>query len=273
MSFLTLRSGELSWLTSSLLSGASGITHGFSTRCGGVSVSPWDTLNLGVGRGDDPSAVEENYRRFCNAVHTDITRTVLSKQVHEDTVRIITNADAGKGLFRKRDYTADALITGEPGLALTVFSADCGILLLHDPVTGCIGACHAGWRGCALGIVEKTVGELHRVFGAKPENLLAAVGPAIGPCCFETDRDVPEAMLAALGGDAEPFLHASGGGKWHVDLPGLNVLWLRRAGVPAQQIDLCTLCTACHPELFWSHRKMGAARGAQIAMIALSSHL
>jgi YfiH family protein len=149
-----------------------------------------------------------------------------------------------------------------------VFSADCGILLLHDPVTGCAGAVHAGWRGCAAGIVEKTAAELGRVFGAKPENLLAAVGPCIGQCCFETGGDVPEAMTAALGDAAAPYLER-GGAKWHVDLAGLNRLWLLRAGLVPEHIDLCGLCTACRRDWFWSHRKMGQARGAQVAVIVL----
>ena len=126
-------------------------------------------------------------------------------------MRLCTAADAGKGLIRDRDYDADALITAEQGLPLVVFSADCGILLLHDPDAGCVGAVHAGWRGCAAGIVEKTVREMVRLLGARPERILAAVGPCIGKCCFETDGDVPEAMRAsALGPEAEPYLERRG---------------------------------------------------------------
>jgi YfiH family protein len=269
MSFITHQEGALTFLTSPLLSGCPAVSHGFSTRTGGVSAAPWDTLNLGVGRGDDLSAVQENYRRFCGCIGTDSRRAVLSKQIHETTVRTVTAADAGKGLYADRDYTADALITNEPNLPLTVFSADCGILLLYDPQAGCIGAVHAGWRGCAAGIVEKTVAELVRVYGASPERLLAAIGPCIGACCFETDGDVPAAMRAALGAAAEPYFTLRGA-KYHVDLAGLNRAWLIRAGLIAEHISVCGLCTACHPELFWSHRKMGNARGAQIAMIALN---
>ena len=181
MSFQTHEENNLVFLTSPLLSG---VRHGFSTRLGGVSPAPWDSLNLGPGRGDTPENVAENYRRFFACLGADENRAVLSKQVHEAGVRTVTAADAGKGLLRPRDYEADALITQERDLPLVVFSADCGILLLHDPVTGCVGAIHAGWRGCAAGIVEKTVQELGRVFGAKPKDLLAAVGPCLGQCCF-----------------------------------------------------------------------------------------
>ena len=265
MSFISHQQNDLLWLTSSLLDG---VRHGFSTRKGGVSVPPWDSLNLGVGRGDDPAAVAENYRRFCGVLEVDHRRTVLSKQIHETTVRRCTAADAGKGLSLPRDYTADALITDEKDLPLAVFSADCGIILLYDPVHPAIGAIHAGWRGCAGGIVEKTVRELERTYGSRPADLLAAVGPCIGQCCFETDGDVPAAMTAALGEAAAPYLEQRGA-KWHVDLAGLNRQWLLKAGVLPEHIDVCGLCTACRPDLFWSHRKMGNARGAQTAMISL----
>lgn len=270
MSLITHEQEGLLYLTSAVLDGCPHVIHGFSTRRGGVSAPPFDTLNLGVGRGDDTDAVRENYRRFCACIGADPRRAVLSKQVHETTVRVCTAADAGKGLYTQRDYTADALVTDVPELPLVVFSADCGILLFHDPVTGCVGACHAGWRGCAAGIVEKTVHELERVYGARPENLRCAIGASIGPCCFETDADVPAAMTAALGRDAEPYLTRSGE-KWHVDLTGLNRQWLLRSGVAPEHIDVCGLCTACRPDLFWSHRKMGNARGGQIAMIARKS--
>ena len=266
MSFVNHEQNGLFWLTSPLLDG---VRHGFSTRRGGVSPAPWDTLNLRFGCGDTPEHVAENYRRLLGAVEMDPARAVLSLQVHRDDVRLCTSADAGKGLMRERDYEADALITGEKGLPLVVFSADCGTVLLHDPAAGCVGAVHAGWRGCAAGIVEKTVREMARLLGARPERILAALGPCIGKCCFETDSDVPEAMASsALGAEAEPYLERRGA-KYHVDLAGLNRQWLLRAGVLPEHIEVCDLCTACRPDLFWSHRKMGEARGVQAAMICL----
>jgi YfiH family protein len=269
MSFTIHEENNLVFLTSPLLDSCPDVAHGFSTRRGGVSPAPWNTLNLGPGRGDEENNVLENYRRFCEHTHMNLHRSVLSVQVHQDTVKTVTDADAGKGLFFQRDYTADSLITNARDLPLVVFSADCGILLFHDPVQGCVGTCHAGWKGCAMGVASKTVRELCRVYGSRPEDIRAAIGPCIGPCCFETDDDVPDAMRQALGHDAEPYLehHHT---KWHVDLAGLNRQWLLRAGVLPEHIDVCGLCTACRPDLFWSYRKMGNARGAQIAMISLS---
>ena len=262
--FHTNTKNGLTILTADTLSG---VCHGFSTRPGGVSPAPWDSLNLGVGRGDEIARVQENYRRFCAALGTDVNRVVLSKQIHEDVVRHVTEADAGKGLWRDRDYpSVDGMVTDVLHLPLVVFSADCGTILLYDPVQEAIGAVHAGWRGVASGLAAKTVRRMQEAFGTEPGDLLAATGPSIGACCFETDDDVPEAMRRALGAAAEPYM-VRRGEKWHIDLKGINALWLRQAGV--QHIDVCPDCTGCHPERWWSHRKMGDRRGAQAALIAL----
>ena len=269
MAFLTLQKDTLVWLASETLDRFPGIRHGFSTRQGGVSPAPWNSLNLALGRGDGMDAVRENYRRFCGALGVDPTHTVLPQQTHSTNIRRVTAADAGKGAWRERDYQeVDALITDERGLALTVFSADCGIILLYDPIHHAVGALHAGWRGCANGMPKKTVAAMQSAFGTDPAQLWAAIGPCIGQCCFETDADVPEAMLASLGEDAKPYIQHRGI-KFHVDLAGLNRQWLLQAGLLPERIDTCELCTACHSELFWSHRKMGKQRGAQVAMIAL----
>ena len=244
-----------------------GVAHGFSTRLGGVSPAPWDSLNLGVGPGDTMENVQENYRRFCAVLGMDDRRAVLSKQIHEDVVRHVTAEDAGKGLYCDRDYSSvDGMVTDVPHLPLVVFSADCNVILLYDPVGRAIGACHAGWRGTALGIAKKTAQEMVQLFGCEARNIRAAIGPAIGQCCFETDEDVPTALREALGEEVAPYITWNGT-KYHIDLKAVNALWLRKAGV--ERIDICDHCTACRPDLYWSHRKMGNARGAQIAMIAL----
>ena len=257
---------DLVYLASDVLEN-SAVVHGFSTRKGGVSPTPWDSLNLDDRRGDDLANVQENFRRLCTALDTDVQRAVLSRQVHRSDVRRVTAVDCGKGLWQPQDYdSADALVTDVPGIPLIVFSADCNVLLLHDPVRRVIGAAHAGWRGTAAGIAAETVRVMAEDYGCDPADLRAAIGPAIGPCCFETDGDVPEALRAALGVAVEPFM-AWNGSKWHIDLKAVNALWLRREGVT--RIDICDHCTACRPDLYWSHRKMGLRRGEQAALIAL----
>ncbi len=244
------------------------IAHGFSTRLGGVSPAPWDSLNLDDRRGDAPENVHENFHRLCAALGADVRRAVLSRQVHRDDVRCVTAADCGKGLWMPRDYdSADALITDEPNIPLIVFSADCNVLLLHDPVRRAIGAAHAGWRGTALGIAAKTVQAMVNAYGCDPANIRAAIGPAIGQCCFETDGDVPEALRKALGAAVEPFIDWNGR-KYHIDLKAVNALWLQSLGVT--KIDICPDCTYCLGDLYWSHRRTGLRRGEQAAVISLT---
>lgn len=245
-----------------------GVRHAFSTRRGGVSAPPWDSLNIGLSMGDRAEDVAENHRRLLRCIGLAPHQAVCSRQVHGAQVRRCTQADAGCGLLRQRDFQADALITCLPGLALTVFSADCGTVLLYDPAAGAVGAIHAGWRGCAAGVVHETVRAMQASYGTQPGDLWAALGPCIGRCCFETEGDVPAAMTAALGPEAEPFLLRRGA-KWQVDLAGLNGLWLRKCGLLPQRIQTAQVCTACHPEQFWSHRRMGRQRGLQGAVIAL----
>ena len=126
----------------------------------------------------------------------------------------------------------DGLITDERGVTLTIFTADCTPILFYDPIRQAVGAAHAGWRGTAAGIAARTVTAMVQEFGCHPDHIRAAIGPCIGPCCFETDEDVPAAMVAALGSEAEHAISGHGP-KYHVDLKELNRIWLRRAGRPA----------------------------------------
>ncbi len=260
MSLITKRQGSLEYLA------AAGIAapHAFTTRHGGVSTGHLTSLNLGANRGDRMENVEENYRRVASALGFSLEKAVLAHQIHTDIVRVVTETDCA-GSLSHRDYPqCDALVTNTPGLALVVFTADCTPVLLYDPVTGAVGAAHAGWRGTAAGIVKKTVETMVDAFGAESANIRAAIGPNIGFCCFETDADVPEAMIAALGEDAKPFIRPEGE-KFRVDLKGINALWLRRSGVT--QIEIATECTACAPERFWSHRVTRGERGSQVGII------
>ncbi len=248
---------------------AAGIPHGFSTRLGGVSPGIFQSLNLGHTRGDDPHAVLENYRRFCRATGTDVQNLVFTKQVHRDDIHIVTLQDAGKGLYRPRGWEVDGLVTDVPGVPLVVFSADCIPVLLYDPVTRCVGACHCGWRGTALGLAKKTAETMCRVYGAQPQSLLAAIGPGISRCCFETHRDVPDAMTAALGQQAMDAITPISDTKYLVDCKAINRTWLQNAGLLPQNIEVSDQCTCCQPDRFWSHRRVGQQRGSLAAVIQL----
>jgi hypothetical protein len=262
MSFHELRKNQL------LCYGSDNLTspHGFTTRLGGVSTGYLRSMNLGVRRGDTLENVQKNYEILGDALGFDPKKIVCAVQVHKDDIRTATQADWGKGLYSRTDYEADGLITNVPGTVLQVYSADCGTLLYEDRRTGAVGACHAGWRGTALGIAEKTARAMMDRFGSRPEDLYVALGPCIGRCCFETDRDVPEAMRAALGPEAEAAIDQAGE-KFHVDLKAINTIFLQKAGIPLDHIDVSPLCTACDPETFWSHRRHGDQRGSLGALI------
>ena len=239
------------------------VPHGFTTRLGGVSQGHLASLNLGSHRGDDPANVQENYARLTRAMGSRPEKLVLTWQIHSDIVRQVTAADAA-GIDHRSYPQCDALITNDPGTALLVFTADCTPILLWDPVTGAVGAIHAGWRGTAQDIAGKTLAAMVEAYGCKPENVRAAIGPNIGACCFETDRDVPAAMEALLGEAALPHISCRGE-KFLVDLKQINALLLQRRGVT--QVEVATQCTYCDPTRFWSHRRTGDQRGSQGAII------
>ncbi|MBO5867560.1 MAG: peptidoglycan editing factor PgeF [Oscillospiraceae bacterium] len=260
MSIIAKIQGDLECLAAENIS----VPHAFTTRVGGVSQGYLSSLNLGMHRGDDPKNVAENYRLLAEAVGFDAKKLVLANQTHSDIVRVVGEQDC-LGSLSHRDYPeCDGLVTNTAGVALMVFSADCTPVLLHDPVTGAVGAVHAGWRGTASGIAKVAVETMVSAFGCKPENIQAAIGPNIGRCCFETDSDVPEAMVSALGEAANTYIYPKGN-KFHLDLKLLNALWLRRCGL--HHITISKHCTACSPELFWSHRVTKGERGSQGAII------
>lgn len=239
-------------------------THCFTTRFGGVSSGYLASMNIGTHRGDTPENVLENYRILAAALGFETEKLVLTKQTHTDRVVRVDRQHHGIGLSRPEFDPCDALITNDPGTGLVVFTADCTPVLLCDPVTGAVGAAHAGWRGTAAQIAGKTAQAMIDAYGCKPENLRAAIGPNIAQCCFQTDRDVPDAMLEAYGQAAEAFILARNS-KYYVNLKELNALALRQVGV--EQIEISPCCTACRPDRFWSHRKVGNLRGSQGAII------
>lgn len=249
-----------------------GVGHAFSTRLGGVSTGRLTSLNLAAVRGDDPQNVGENFRRLCAAAGCDHLALVKNHQVHGDVVRSVTGDDIMPGPDAPGLFPADALVTDQVGTCLTIFSADCIPVLLYDPVARVVAAAHAGWRGTALGIAANTVGAMVDRYGCQPRHILAAIGPGISPCCFETHGDVPDGLRQGLGADAAPFIAPlPGGEKFRVDLKGANRQWLLRCGLLPAHIALCPACTACSLDTFWSHRTQGEARGTMAAVIQLTN--
>ena len=260
MALQTHHQGQLEYLAAEHISAP----HCFTTRFGGVSQGTLSSLNIGIHRGDRWENVLKNYEILGSALGFDTKKLVLSHQTHTDTVLRVGSAQAGAGLYAPELPECDGLITNEPGIALAVFTADCTPILLHDPVTGAVGAVHAGWRGTAAAIAAKAVQAMTREFGSKPEDIRAAIGPNIGFCCFQTDEDVPNAMVSAFGDEVRPFIRKEGQ-KYYVNLKEINALALSRVGVC--QVEISTDCTVCQSHRFWSHRVTHGERGSQGAII------
>ena len=259
MSVITKKQGKLEYLT------AEGITasHCFTTRFGGVSEGILSSMNIAIKEEERPENVRQNISILADTLDFQLENLVCTRQTHSDIVRVVTKADH-ISIFH-RDYPeCDGIVTNDPGTALMIYTADCTPLLFHDPVTGAVGAAHAGWRGTAKAIGARVVEAMVENFGSRPEDIRAAIGPNVGFCHFETDADVPEAMIEAFGDEVNAYIEKKGE-KYYLDLKAINALVLRRAGV--KHIEISDACTMCQSDRFWSHRVTKGVRGSQGAVI------
>lgn len=249
-----------------------GIRHGFSTRIGGVSSGCYATMNLGFNRGDSDENVTENYRRICASIGIVPDDLVFTDQVHKTNVRLAHSADKGKGYNRKRDYSEiDGHITDEENLPLLVFSADCVPLYFVDPVKRAIGLSHSGWKGTADKIGAVTVNRMNAEFGSDRKDIVAVIGPSIGPECYEVGEEVKNRFQESYDPEQieELFVPSGSEGKWYLNLWEANRQTLLRAGLPDENIIISGVCSALSPELLFSHRKYGAKRGSMAAFLSL----
>ncbi len=243
-------------------------THCFTTRWGGVSTGHLESLNMGENRGDDEENVRENYRRVLEALELPEQELCFTKQVHGNTVRIVSDADR-RELFTPIEYEADGLVTNVRGLPLICFTADCVPVLLCDPEAGVVGAIHCGWRSTVADILGQAMKKMIEL-GAIPSCVCAAIGPAIDMCCYETGPEVPEAIEKLLGSDAEGcFFPLADTGKFMVDLKESNRKRLIQLGVEPENISVSDECTSCNSDRYWSFRQAGSERGSQAAIIVV----
>ncbi|WP_195986223.1 peptidoglycan editing factor PgeF [Clostridium sp. D33t1_170424_F3] len=246
------------------------INHAFSTRVGGVSQAEFSSMNLSFGRGDTDENVLENYRLFCNAAGFDFNSLTASAQDHHTVVRRVTKEDRGVGIYKPKDRTSvDGLLTNEPGVTLVTYYADCVPLYFLDPVRRAVGLAHAGWRGTVAGMGKRMVEAMREEFGSDPRDLIAAVGPSIGPCCYEVDGPVADAFAAHPEWQPETLLKACGAGKYMLDLWEANRRILCGAGILPEHITVAELCTRCHADWLYSHRASGGERGGLAAFLCL----
>jgi YfiH family protein len=237
------------------------VFHGVFTRLGGVSNSPYDSLNVGHFIGDDREAVEANHELICQALGISRQDIATAQQIHGDQVAPVGLDDRGRVL-----PATDALVTDDPGVVLMLRFADCLPILLYDPVRRAIGLIHAGWRGTIAGIAAKTVSAMMEAYGSRPADIVVGFGPCIGPCCYEVGSEVIEPLKAKFNHWQE-LLHPQGDGSLHFNLWEANRRQLAELGV--KEIEMMPLCTACHTEEFFSYRAEGGHTGCFAVVLGM----
>ncbi|MDT8316956.1 MAG: peptidoglycan editing factor PgeF [bacterium] len=273
---------SLQFFRSPLLANAGGLIHAFTTCTGGVSPPPYNSLNLSSKTGDSDENVSENLRIL--TAELGIERAPLfMDQVHGDNILIIDDLNPKDSMaVSALASSADAAITSCEGVPLVVITADCLPILLYDAARSVAAVVHAGWKGTSLNIAGKTVAAMTKRFGCKPADIIAAMGPFIGPCCYEVDERVVssfESFIKArpdvwskVFSPSEALSAAEKAGRWMFDLAGANLLQLNTAGIPYSNVSLSPYCTCCSDGLFYSHRRDGEKTGRQGAILMINKN-
>ncbi len=243
------------------------VTHGFTRRAGGVSVPPFDSLNLGLHVGDVPDAVRENRARVAGWFGSGLERMVCAEQVHGGRVAVVESADAGRGaaVLAEAIPGVDALVTKSDRVLLALFFADCVPVFFADERRGVVAVAHAGWRGLVAGVLENTLATMDTRFGSVPGEMQVAVGPCIGRERFEVGDEVAAHFSDFLVAPDSP------GGKPRVDLAAAAARRLIGAGIAPQNLYVSGECTASEPGRYFSHRRDGGRTGRMGGFIALRS--
>ena len=240
-----------------------GLVHGFYGRRGGVSGGAFAELNLSFRVGDAPEAVEQNWRRV-QAATDGTVRFVTMRQVHGTDVAVV-------GPETLEMPVADALVTASPGLALSGLTADCVPMLLVAPPSKGVAAVHAGWRGTLAGVPQRVLAALQEKFAVQPQGIYAALGPAVGGCCYEIEASIADALEARWGVMPDAVRRddraAKKPAKAHLDLRRVNAAILARAGVPPDQIVSVGPCTCCNRTEYFSYRATNGTTGRQLSFI------
>ncbi len=246
------------------------LVQAVSGRLGGASRGHLSSLNLSLVVHDERETVLANRQRLAEALGIPHERLLKSRQVHGSDCLVVGRGEIENGLTGLTDspLIADGMLTAERELFLFMTFADCVPVLLHDPVRGVVGLVHAGWKGTAAGIVRRAVLLAQEAFGCRPGDILAGIGPSIGPCCYEVGPDVASAVQRALPAHAEVSREVAGG-SIHLDLWRANACQLEEVGVPAANVEIAGLCSACRTDLFFSHRKERGKTGRMGAVIGL----
>lgn len=260
------KAGKIHYLEPRILAATGAAVQGFTTRHEGVSRPPYNSLNLGSNTFDSPHNVQGNRSLLARAFGARAERLVTVTQVHGTDLLVLDSPNPDFAHFHKLE--CDGLVTNQPGVMIGICVADCVPLLLLDPVKRVAAALHAGWKGTAGGIAGKGVEALCDMFASRPADILAAIGPGIGPCCYEVDAPVMEAFRKS-GVGWELFARETGKGKWGLDLAAANKHQLLAAGIPESNIETTHYCVSCEHDLFFSYRRDGGDTGRQMGFIML----
>lgn len=247
------------------------LSAGFTTRKGGVSSSPWSSLNCGLHVGDTDADVIVNRRLTVEALGFPLEAWTCAEQVHGNDAAVVTEQHRGAGSLSRAAaiQDKDALVTNTPGVLLTVLYADCVPIFFADPVHRAIGIAHAGWRGTVADVVGRTVDTMAAAFGSDPSRLYAAIGPSIGGCCYEVDQRVIDEVIRAGGSLGTTHTESSSPDRFLLDLSKVNEIRLLKAGILPNHIEITGYCTSCRTDLFFSHRKEGGRTGRMAAWMAV----
>ena len=242
-----------------------------SSRQGGVSAKPYDSLNLALSVGDDPAAVIANRERLCEAIGVELDAMTVAQLVQGTHIEVVTSSSRGLGATARaqRFVDTDGLITNLPDVPLFVLVADCAALSFFDPVRQVIGLGHAGWRGTVGGMARKMVEAMNAAFDCNPSDLLVGISPTIGPCCYQVRDDVVGAFHAAFPDQADAFFTQQPDGSIHLDMWKALTTQLRSSGIQEEHIELAGICTACHTDVFYSNRAERGKTGRFTGMISL----
>ncbi len=258
------RQGKISYLQPSWA--GSGVMAGFTTRNGGASRAPFNSLNLGFHTGDQQAAVEANRTDLARAFGVPPQMLLTVQQVHGSEILVIDQGNPDLSHFLRVE--CDAIITNQPGLLVGILVADCYPIALYDPDGPAVGVVHAGWRGAAAGLIGSTVKAMGDIFHSRPERLCAAIGPGIGGHDYEVDRPVREAFRAGTG-HWETIARETRLGHWLLDLRLSCQLQLVAAGLRESRIETVAECTCCHRETFYSYRRDQGRTGRQMGFVLL----
>lgn len=247
-----------------------GVTAAFTTRNGGFSTGPFTSLNLGLHVGDNPELVIANRELVGKSLRFGLDRMVCCEQVHGREVAVVDSRHAGRGAFSLDDVLkgCDAMVTDCPNLFLTAFFADCYPLYFFDPVKRVIALAHSGWKGTALRIAAATLKVMTDEFGCRVTDVLAFIGPGIGPECFGVDAQ-RRSQVEGLFTFRDEIIYSYNENLFVWDLELTNRLILKESGIPEENIGSCRLCTSCNQDQFFSYRASGGRTGRMAAVLGL----